>query len=212
MALKLQDGQTIVFIGDSITDCGRRDSAAPLGSGYVRYVTELIAIRYPHLNLTYHNRGISGNTILDLRNRWQTDLIDLKPDWVSVLIGINDVHWYFNDANSLPPETYETTYRECLTLMRERTHAQLLVMEPFYIVREREADDTQTKVLKALAPFRQAAAKLAKEFKAKYIPLHAHFQEHLKYRPANTFCPEPVHPNSMGHLLMAHAWLKEMGW
>lgn len=211
MAFKLQDGQTVVFIGDSITDCGRRESAPPLGNGYVRYATELATIRYPQLNLTHHNRGISGNTILDLRERWHTDVLDLNPDWVSILIGINDVHRHLNAPDTLPPEQYEAAYRECLTLVRERTYAQLLMMEPFYIATNNE-EEVQRIVLKTLAPFRKAAARLANEFEAIYIPLHALFQEHLNYRPASVFCPEPVHPNATGHLLIAHAWLQAMGW
>ncbi|MCS7187936.1 MAG: SGNH/GDSL hydrolase family protein [Armatimonadetes bacterium] len=213
MAFKLQDGQKVVFIGDSITDCGRRDVAPPLGNGYVKFVADLISIRYPSLSVTIVNKGISGNTVADLRERWHDDVLVLKPDWVSVLIGINDVHRTLrNEPTAVPPERYEQLYRECLTLAKERAGAQLVLMEPFYISTDTETNSWRTQVLRALDDYRKIVRKLACEFDAIFVPLHDLFQEQLRYRPADMFCPEPVHPNNVGHLLIAHAWLTAMGW
>ncbi|GBC97919.1 Acetylxylan esterase [bacterium HR17] len=213
MGFRLQEGQKVVFIGDSITDCGRRDIAPPLGNGYVKFVSDLIAIRYPSLSLTTVNKGISGNTVADLRERWHDDVLTLKPDWVSVLIGINDVHRTLrNEPTAVPPERYEQLYRECLTLTKERTSAQLVLMEPFYISTDTETNSWRTEVLRALNDYRQIVRKLASEFDAVFVPLHDLFQEQLRYRAADMFCPEPVHPNAVGHLLIAHAWLTAMGW
>jgi len=210
---KLRDGQKLVFIGDSITDCGRRDVVPPLGNGYVKFVADLIAIRYPSLSVTIVNKGISGNTVADLRERWHDDVLALKPDWVSVLIGINDVHRTLrNEPTAVPPDRYEQLYRECLVLTKERTNAQLVLMEPFYISTDTETNSWRTQVLRALTDYRQIVRRLADEFGAIFVPLHDLFQEQLRYRPADTFCPEPVHPNSVGHLLIAHAWLAAMGW
>ena len=213
MSFLVQDGQTVVFIGDSITDCGRRDVAAPLGNGYVKFIADLIAIRYPAMKVNIVNKGISGNTVADLRERWHDDVLVLKPDWVSILIGINDVHRTLRDEpTAVPPDRYERLYRECISLTKERTTARLVLMEPFYISTDTETDSWRTKVLRALGEYRAIVRRLADEFGAIFVPLHDLFQEQLRYRPADMFCPEPVHPNSVGHLLIAHAWLKAMGW
>ena len=85
----LQDGQTILFIGDSITDCGRRGAEAPLGNGYVKLVSEMTTIRYPERSIRFVNKGIGGNRITDLKERWQDDVIVHKPDWLSIKMTIS---------------------------------------------------------------------------------------------------------------------------
>jgi lysophospholipase L1-like esterase len=213
MSFLVQDGQTVVFIGDSITDCGRRDVASPLGNGYVKFIADLIAIRYPAMKVNIVNKGISGNTVADLRERWHDDVLVLKPDWVSIFIGINDVHRTLrNEPTAVPPDLYQRLYRECLMLTKERSNAQLVLMEPFYISTDTETNSWRTQVLRALDDYRKVVKQLADEFGAIFVPLHGLFQEQLRYRPADMFCPEPVHPNSSGHLLIAHAWLKATGW
>ena len=88
--LLFQSGDKVLFIGDSITDCGRRDAHAPLGHGYVRKITELITAKYPERDITYVNKGIGGDIVEGLENRWDTDVIAEKPKWLSVKIGINN--------------------------------------------------------------------------------------------------------------------------
>jgi lysophospholipase L1-like esterase len=167
----------------------------------------------PALKLNLINKGISGNTVADLRERWHDDVLALRPDWVSVLIGINDVHRTLrNEPTAVPPDRYEQLYRECLLLTKERTTARLVLMEPFYISTDTETDSWRTKVLRALDEYRAIVRRLADEFGAIFVPLHDLFQEQLRYRSADLFCPEPVHPNAFGHLLIAHAWLTAMGW
>ena len=82
--LVFQSGQTVLFIGDSITDCGRRQDQEQLGNGYVRKVTELITAKYPHRSISYVNKGIGGDTVEGLESRWTTDVLDIKPDWLSI--------------------------------------------------------------------------------------------------------------------------------
>jgi lysophospholipase L1-like esterase len=184
-----------------------------LGNGYVKFIADLIAIRYPAMKVNIVNKGISGNTVADLRERWHDDVLVLKPDWVSILIGINDVHRTLRDEpTAVPPDRYERLYRECLMLTKERSNAQLVLMEPFYISTDTETNSWRTQVLRALDDYRKVVKQLADEFGAIFVPLHGLFQEQLRYRPADMFCPEPVHPNSSGHLLIAHAWLKATGW
>ncbi len=117
-----------------------------------------------------------------------------------------------NEPTTVPPERYELLYQECLTLAKARTSAQLVLMEPFYISADMETNSWRTQVLKALDDYRRIVRQLAEEFGAVFVPLHELSQEQLRYRPADMFCPEPVHPNAVGHLLIAHAWLVAMGW
>ncbi len=87
-----QHGQKVLFIGDSITDCGRRAEHAPFGAGYVKLAIDLITARYPDRHITYLNEGIGGNTVEDLHARWHDDVLVHQPHWLSVKIGINDLH------------------------------------------------------------------------------------------------------------------------
>ena len=128
-------GQTILFIGDSITDAGRRVEAPPYGRGYVAYCRSLLLARYPELGLQIHNRGIGGNTVRDLQARWNEDVLALRPDWLSVKIGINDVWRRFggDPHQAVPLNEYVVTLRELLLRARDRAGARLIVMEPYVI-------------------------------------------------------------------------------
>lgn len=208
-----QDGQKVVFVGDSITDCGRRDSQAPFGDGYVRQTIDLITARYPERSITYWNEGISGNTVDDLHGRWEQDVLRHKPDWVSVKIGINDLHRTTPEgAFAYPPEKYEGFYRSILQDVRDHTKARLVLIDPFYISAEQTGDSGQREVLQRLPGYLEVVHRLAEEFHAINLRTHDLFQEQLKYRPAETFCPEPVHPNYAGHLVIAHGLLGKLGW
>jgi len=206
-----QDGQTVVLIGDSITDCGRRGDAAPFGNGYVKIAIDLITARYPERSITFFNEGIGGNTVLDLRNRWQANVIAHKPDWLTVKIGINDLHRTLGQPDMLPPEKYEKLYREILQLTKENTQASLVLIDPFYISVETDANTPQGNVLSILPGYLDVVEKLAKEFDALHVYTHEKFQEQLRYRPPSYFCPEPVHPFFSGHAVIANALLEVLG-
>jgi len=119
--MKLKQGQKLLFIGDSITDCDRsRPDGEGLfdatGRGYVTIVNALLTSTYPELGIRVVNKGISGNTVRDLKARWETDVIDQKPDWLSIMIGINDV-WRQYDVPFIKDwhvyiDEYEETLRE----------------------------------------------------------------------------------------------------
>jgi len=208
-----KDGETVVFIGDSITDCGRRGAQAPYGSGYVKFIIDLITARYPERHITYFNEGIGGNTVEDLYNRWENDLLSHKDaDWVSVKIGINDLHRFLGGASQLAPDKYEILYRRCLTMTKEKLDAKLILVDPFYVSTQSNSDDHQMKVLKLIPEYLQAVEKLAKEFDALHVYTHQVFQNQLKYRSPDYFCPEPVHPYPNGHMVIALAILEKLGW
>jgi lysophospholipase L1-like esterase len=213
MAFALKPRQTIVFTGDSITDCGRRDSAAPLGNGYVKTICDLIVARYPAHQLRTINTGISGHTVRDLSNRWTDDVIRHRPDWLSIMIGINDVHrWLAKGPDSVSAKQYAELYDGILKRIKKETKAQIILIDPFYLSNDTRSGQWRSTVLKSLAPYIRTVGAMAKKYKTRHVRLHDVFQRLLKTYPADQFCPEPVHPNPAGHTAMAEAWLKEMGW
>jgi acyl-CoA thioesterase I len=199
----------ILFIGDSITDCGRREpNHAPLGIGYVRLFADLTAIRQPQRqDITILNRGIGGNTVENLRSRWHDDVLLHRPDLLSIKIGINDLNQYLSHNNPpLSPEGYETTLRQLLTVTREQLpQTQLLLLTPFYLSSDAVDGSYRRKVGEILPQYIGAVKRLSEEFETRYIDFHAVFQEQLKHHHPDRFCPEPVHPYLVGHLLMAEA-------
>jgi len=213
-AFLIQDGQTVVFIGDSITDVGRRDTAFPFGAGYVKMSIDLITAKYPERAIKFFNYGIGGDTALGLRDRWADDVLVHNPDWVSVLIGINDLHRRFNPDSQLhiPVDKYREAYLQFLTRTKETTDAQIILMDPFYISKETDSNTQRKTVLEAIPDFIAVVNEMAEKFDALHIPLHEIFQKQLQYRIPDTFCPEPVHPNPAGHTVMANAWLETVGW
>lgn len=208
-----QDDQTVVFIGDSITDCGRRDQHSPFGNGYVKIAIELITARYPDRDLRFFNEGISGNTVRHLRDRWEQDVLSHRPDWVMVKIGINDLHRTLDQTpEAVSPDTYEQLYRDCLNRTRHETEARLVLLDPFYISSEPEPGTREAEVLSRLSPYLNAVSRLAHEFNALHVHTHQAFQRQLRFRPASAFCPEPVHPFQSGHIVIAHELLQILGW
>jgi acyl-CoA thioesterase-1 len=209
---KLQDGQTFLFVGDSITDCGRRDAHKPLGEGYARRATELITARYPERAINFINTGISGNTVQNLRDRWHDDVLNYQPDWVSIKIGINDLHRTLAQTpEATPPDVYETAYRGILERTR-KSGAKIVLIDPFYISTETDASSFRKEVLDFLPEYLAIVEKLVKEFETLHVRTHELFVQQLKYRPADYFCPEPVHPYASGHLIIAHGLLEVLGW
>ena len=208
----LEDGQRVVFAGDSITDCGRRATEAPYGNGYVRQSIDLITARYPERNLCYFNAGIGGNTVQDLQNRWQDDVLRHQPDWVTIKIGINDCHRVLgNSPNAVAPELYEECYRDILSRTRD-AGARLVLIDPFYISTDTHPSSFRARVLELLPQYIHIVQQLAREVEALHVPTHELFQEQLKYRAADFFCPEPVHPYASGHLVIAHGLLQVLNW
>lgn len=136
-------GEKIVFIGDSITDCGRRtEEHGPYGKGYVSLVRAFLHARYPAHGLTIVNRGIGGNTIRNLAARWQEDVLAEEPDWLSVKIGINDVGRLILGLMSdhVPLDEYEATYRSLLRQTPAVANGKLILMEP-YVIEPPVSDD-----------------------------------------------------------------------
>lgn len=207
-----QDGQTVVFAGDSITDTGRRTDNAPFGAGYVRQTIELITARYPERRLNYFNEGIGGNTVVDLQDRWHDDVLRHEPDWVTIKIGINDLHRFLRQVETqVSPELFEEGYRDILT-RTQATGARIVLIDPFYISSDKESGHNRARVLELIPQYIGIVQKMVKEFDTLHVATHDLFKRQLEFRPADFFCPEPVHPCASGHLVIAHGLLQTIGW
>ena len=214
MSLIFDPGQTVLFTGDSITDCGRLNADTPLGSGYVRMATDLIVARYPQYGLKFINTGVSGNTAKDLTGRWTEDVVRHDPDWLSLMIGINDAwRWMTNQGDqAVCPEAYAELYDALLTRMKAETQARLILMDPFYICADHGGDPERRAMLDQLPAYIATVAGMARKYDAIHVRTHDMFQTLLGHYDPQHFCPEPVHPFASGHTAIAHAWLEAVGW
>lgn len=205
----LSENQTILFIGDSITDASR-DYADPtsMGIGYASMASAWLNATYPHLNLKFYNRGINGNKTKDLRERWQTDCIDLKPDWVSIMIGVNDTWRYVDHNDYVSPEQFEENYRTILTSARDQLNCRFIIIEPFLLHIEGLDYDRWHQ---DLDPKIQIIRRLAREFNALYVPFDGMFASVCGIRKPEFWAADGVHPTQAGHMLMAKTWLKAIG-
>ena len=201
-----QENQTIIFTGDSITDANRRESPCqPLGQGYAMISAALLSAKFPQRNLKFFNRGIGGDTIRHLDSRWQSDVLSLKPDWLSVLVGINDVWRAVSGRKdeAVPLDEYYETYRRLLHRTQDLYGTKFILWEPFFIHPEK----THT-VRLILKDYIDAVHQLADEFSAKLIPTQDVFDHLLTKKPMDYWTEDSVHPNLAGHGAMARLFLK----
>jgi len=205
-SLALKSGQRFLFQGDSITDAGRREDPRGWGSGYAAILPGLVCARAAELDIEYLNRGISGDTTAELEARWEQDCIELRPDWMSVLIGINDCHRYlFEDRQETGPEPYAQRLESLLQRATDATGCSLILLEPFYWTLPPGTDEQQRRVSALLPEYIATVHQLAEQFQARLVRLHEIGQQVLQSHPAEVLCPEPVHPNTTGHGLIAYA-------
>jgi lysophospholipase L1-like esterase len=209
MELGIKQGDVVLFQGDSITDAGRnREAPVDLGKGYAFMTAALFGAAYPHLQVTFLNRGISGNRTIDLLNRWQSDCIDLKPDWVSIYIGINDTWRRYDSNNPTSTEQFEANYRQLLERTKESLkEVKLVLVEPFVLP---VPEDRKT-WREDLDPKIQVVRELAREFGALLVPLDGLFAQASMTAPPAYWAYDGVHPSPAGHALIAKAWLRTVG-
>ncbi len=190
----------VLFIGDSITDAGRRDDPDGLGSGYVRRVAESFAARGD--DRTIVNRGIGGDRIGDLDARWQTDVLDLAPSLLTVYVGVNDTWRRFDSGLTTSAAHFEAVYRSLLESARAAGVARLILVEPFLV----PVDEDQREWLDDLAGKRDAVASLATEFHAPFVPLHRILTVAAAHHGPEAIAADGVHPTPLGAELIAEAW------
>jgi len=203
----------ILFQGDSITDGNRGRNEDPnhiMGHGYAFSVASRVGADFPAAGFSFFNRGISGNTVTDLEQRWQKDTLDLKPDVLSVLVGINDVgalieHW--SEPKSV--EEFEAGYRKLLTLCKQQNPKILFILGmPFvFPVGSRKEnwnlwkDETHARA--------EVVRKIAKDFDAVYIDFQTLFEKASKLASIEYWIWDGIHPTVFGHELMAREWIKQ---
>ncbi|WP_079909209.1 SGNH/GDSL hydrolase family protein [Paenibacillus sp. 32352] len=203
--MPFQAKDRIVFIGDSITDKGRKKDPVKLGSGYVRMLHDSLMSLYPELSLKVINEGVSGNRVIDLAKRWTLDVIDHRPQWLSISIGINDVWRQLDspDIEQVYPERYESVYRGLLDQTRSLPDCRLILMEPTII--KEYPESTGNGLLK---PYVEIVNRLAEEYRAILVPTHQAFLHFLQCNTGQDLTTDGVHMNSLGDTLMATTWLK----
>ena len=209
--IELRPGQTVLFIGDSITDADRNSHVyKPFGFGYVNFVANSLLGKYPTYNLDILNTGISGNTIRDLKSRWQKDCLDHNPDILSIMIGVNDVWRQFATEDQLPYavplDEYETTYRHLLTLAKQKCNSQLVICEPFMF-----CDDFNNPMFAHLRTIIEAVHRIADDFDAVLVPLQKAIDERIKEVPPKDWSLDMVHPEVWAHAWIAQQWLIAAG-
>lgn len=191
----------ILFQGDSITEAGRGKATNQLGTGYVKIIAESID---PSKKLQFLNRGIGGNKIRDLKYRWKSDCLDLEPNVVSILIGINDVVGRYLWSKPTATRSFEEDYRTILEQASDVLGAKLVLMNPFIICKTK-TQKIQKNLLKEKI---NVIELLSKEFNASLIPLDKIFEEETKILAPTLLSTDGIHPTQIGHTLIAQSWLK----
>ena len=214
MTLAIKPGQKLLMIGDSVTDCER---ARPIGEGlfgavgkgYVQNVDSLLSTAYPSHHIRVVNVGSSGHTVVDLKQRWQTDVIDQKPDWVSIMIGINDVWRQFDLPRQTEihvlPDVYASTLDQLVRQTKPKV-AGMVLMTPFYI-EPNPADAMRERMDEYGELVRQVATK----HKVRFVDTQAAFNRLLEHTHSTAIAWDRVHPNHVGHQALARAFLESVG-
>jgi lysophospholipase L1-like esterase len=212
--MRIDARSRVLFIGDSITDCGRARPVGEaahdrLGTGYVNQVNALLFSTYPERPMRVLNTGTSGDTVVKLTARWQTDVLDLKPDWLSIMIGTNDVWRQFDRPlhveDAVQPDVFERTYDDLLTRTRPLLKG-LVLMTPFFI--EPLAGDPMRARMDAYGAI---VRRLATRHGAAFVDVQAAFDRHLRHNHSSTLAWDRIHPTPAGHMIIARAFLDAVG-
>lgn len=206
----------IVFVGDSITDADRDRSALPggwgFGQGYVNHLHNMLTAVYPDKDLMTVNSGNSGDDIMQMAQRWEHDVLDLEPDFISVMIGVNDAWRHFDgtlrQAAVHEPDEFEEVYDGLLDLTRARLPKLqgIIVMSPFMF----EANRDEAMRVKVEA-FSRASQRVAEKHHAIFVDVQAEVDHFLTRQHPCIASADRVHPNERGAMVVAHSWLRSVG-
>lgn len=212
--LSSKDGgeTTILLQGDSITDAGRDkkntnpNDVKAMGAGYAFLTATQLLERYPALRPRIYNRGISGNKVHQLAERWEEDALDIRPDVMSILVGVND-HWHTLGGNyDGTPQVYRRDYDALLErTMKKLPSLRLMICEPFILTDVEKIKKEEW--IPVFDEYRQIARDLAQKYEAVFIPYQTIFENALLKAPAEYWAPDGVHPSLAGAQLMADHWI-----
>jgi lysophospholipase L1-like esterase len=208
--MKFKSKQTVLFTGDSITDC---DRVRPLGfmhgwlgNGYVGMVDALLHARYPEAPVRVLNTGIGGNRVINLAERWDDDVLAHEPDWVSVMIGINDVWRQFDKDLDLKHQVLIDEFENTLNNLVIRTLPVvegMVLMTPYFLETNR-----QDPMRAMMDEYCAAVRNVAEANGTVFVDIQAAFDTYLAHRPTQSLCGDRVHPNTVGHMIITRAFLK----
>lgn len=203
----IESGQKFLLTGDSVTDCGRAhpvgEGNGALGDGYVRAVHALLDSRYPERHIRVLNTGISGNTSRDLLARYDTDVLQHQPGWVSVMIGINDIWRQFDQPLKTETHVLLEEYVENVSVMIEKTQPYadgLLLVSPCYM--EQNLEDPMRRMTGA---YQAVLRELAQRYGVLYVDAQKEMDRYFAAYPPESMAWDRVHPNHVGHMLIARA-------
>jgi lysophospholipase L1-like esterase len=204
----------ILFLGDSITDMkwgrNQRDRNHYLGHSYVYLIASRLGVDMPEAGLEFFNRGVSGNKVADLKLRWQRDAIDMKPDLLSILIGVNDVSR--GGGKDVPLDRWETDYRFLLDRSRQASpDLRLVLLDPF-VLRSGRLSDEQPWIRwrDQIDRLRAIVARLASDYAAVHIKTQDIFNAATATARPQHWIWDGVHPLPQGHELIARNWLQQV--
>jgi lysophospholipase L1-like esterase len=210
----IRPGDTILFQGDSITDAGRKRDAGEanspdaMGKGYTWLAASQLLVDMPDAKLRIFNRGISGDKVYQLADRWQADCLDIRPDVLSILVGVNDFAHVFKHGYEGTLEKYEADYHALIKRTKDALpEVRLVIGEPF-ILNVGLVDDTW---IEPFAAYRAAARRVADEAGAAFVPYQTMFDAAAEIAPTAHWAADGIHPSANGAALMAHWWLKAVG-
>ena len=209
-----EDNLIFLFQGDSITDGNRGRNNDPnhiMGHGYAFSIASRVGADFPEKHLSFYNRGISGNKITDIEVRWQKDALDLKPDVLSILVGVNDVDSVIKQKDIVTSEKFEEIYRMVLTQTKAQLPECLLVIcEPFILPVGRVNDNWATWE-NEIKKRQNVTARLSKEYNAVFVPLQSIFNKAAAHPNSEYWIWDGIHPTVAGHELITREWLKQVG-
>ena len=202
-----------LFQGDSITDGNRardRDWNHIMGHGYQYIIASNLWYGFPQMGLKFFNRGISGNTVLDLVARWREDTLDLKPDILSILIGVNDVTKYIDGNEHFSSSLFQGKYEVLLKQARdELPSVQLVLCEPF-LLPVGKVEDRWREYSREMEERQEIVKGLALKYDAVFVHFQKAFNKALERAPTKYWIWDGVHPMPAGHELMAREWIQQV--
>lgn len=203
---------TILFQGDSITDGNRGRSTDPnhiMGHGYAFSIASRLGAEYPDRNLLFINKGISGNTVTDLSNRWKDDTLDLKPNVLSILVGVNDVYFRLKN-NDTSADNFGSVYKSLLDQTRAQFPDVLFVLGEPFVLPVGMVKENMDRWASEIEYRQRIVKKLAKDYNAVFVGFQHVFTKACEKAPASYWIWDGIHPTVAGHELMAREWIDQV--